>query len=144
MYNKNVNKKAKYLFIISLLWLFFFVFFLCRPEISNNYTCTGSVVEAMGDISQFFLIYPLILLIFSSIFYFLDDQTFNLWFKFAKYYLPIAFLFILVSVISPGSGSWASSGFDSELATWFTAGLFVTISIFIIVIKSWRLRRQTR
>ncbi|HBW55983.1 hypothetical protein A2Z53_01505 [Candidatus Giovannonibacteria bacterium RIFCSPHIGHO2_02_42_15] len=89
-------------------------------------------------------LYSVALFILSWVFYFSDDQIFNSWFKFAKYYLPIAFLFILSTVISPGSGSWASSGFDSELATWFTAGLFVVISIFIIVIKSWRFHRQPK
>src|SRR3989344_1754802 len=104
----------------------------------------GSCYDIQEGVGVPIGLYSIALFILSSVSYFLDDQIFNSWSKFAKYYLPIAFLFILSTVISPGSGSWASSGFDSELATWFTVGLFVVISIFIIVIKSWRLHRQPK
>jgi len=68
-----------------------------------------------------------------------SKKIFHSWLKFAIPYLVLAT--ILIS-ISPSSNA-GIYGLDSELIAWFTSGLFLIISLLIISIKSWKLRKAS-
>ena len=86
--------------------------------------------------------FTLALIVLSLILFFLREQVFHSWVKFTKWYLPIALLLILISS-DTGGGLFIGfgGGYDREGMIWFTTGLFLVISLLIIIIKSWRLRK---
>ena len=65
-------------------------------------------------------------------------KTFNSWLRFAKYYLPIAAALIILSPVSDGS----IFGFDKEFMTWLLSGIFLVVSLILIIYKQIRLRAQ--
>jgi len=83
------------------------------------------------------------LFIVSFILLFLREEVFKSWWRFARIYLLVALAFVLLAALSPGGGSFGvSNSFDGEQAAWFTSGLFLVISLILISVKSWRLRKN--
>ena len=108
----------------------------------------GGVVGCLDDYtegaSQSFLSFSLMSIFFSTILLFLHESVFRSWFKFARIYIPLALIFIFLSALSPGGGSWGvSNNFDGEAATWFFSGLFLLISLILIFYKSRKLKKSS-
>ena len=80
------------------------------------------------------------LLPISSLLYFLREEVFCSWFSFARWYLSLAAIAIFLSLSSHG-GWGVGNIFDTELVTMWSAGLFFLTSLFLIAIKSWKLRK---
>lgn len=76
-----------------------------------------------------------------AILYFLREEVFRSWSRFAKWYLPLAAIAIFLSFGSHG-GWGVGNIFDTELVTMWSAGLFFVISLILIIYKSYRLRRE--
>ena len=69
---------------------------------------------------------------------FFSPLVFASWLRFAKYYLPIAAVLIILSPVSDGS----IFGFDKEFMTWLLSGTFFVVSLILITYKQIRLRAQ--
>lgn len=81
--------------------------------------------------------------IVSLILLFVREETFRSWVKFAKWYIPIAALLILLAAGTFSGGSYGPSyDLDAEGMSILTAALFLLISIAIIAVKSWKLRKK--
>ncbi len=73
--------------------------------------------------------------------FFLKKGVYRAWRMFAVIFIPLAALFIFAMPESSGSG-WAfpNNLITREIASAFSAGAFLSISLLIIIIKSWRLK----
>lgn len=102
----------------------------------NSRFCRYVLVDAVGIPLIFF---SLSVLPLSAILYFLREEVFRSWARFAKWYL-IASLVLLV-LGSNQHGGYISTGLnDRESMTWFLSGLFFVVSLILIAYKSFRLR----
>ena len=92
------------------------------------YLCEYGTSES---IALFLFLFSVPLFVLSLIFRFLPNQIFNSWLRFAKYYLPItAILIILMPAVDSTIG-----GFDKEFITWLLAGIFFVASLGIVIFK---------
>jgi len=94
---------------------------LCAPGKNENIAIFTTLFSGSIALSN------LLLLFFS-------DSYFIVWFRFAKYYLPIAAFLIIFSPTTDSS----IFGFDKEFMSWFLSGLFLVVSIIIIFYKHFR------
>lgn len=137
-YKKKINKITTITLVISIA-----SFFLSSPVRSglcgNTDTSCGKLWgDGIGIPLFFFSVSILILLL---ILRWLPESVFCPWFRFAKYYLSIAAVLIILSPVTDSS----IMGFDKELMSWFTAGAFFIVSLILIIYKWFRQRGiQTR
>jgi len=90
--------------------------------------CFEPFDEIIGQPLGFFSI---VIFFLSMVFLFVHEQKFSSWLHFAKYYLPIAaLLIILMPTVDSTIG-----GFDKEFMTWLLAGIFFITSLGIIIFK---------
>ncbi len=76
---------------------------------------------------------PLLVLLFAS-------QSTAAWLRFARWWLPLSIFLILITPTS--SNTWMPLySVDKEMVTWITAVLFTLISLTIIAVKSFSLRK---
>lgn len=80
-----------------------------------------------------FLFLPILL--FSIITYFLKDQVFKVWLRFIYWYLPFYVLVILLLSDRVSTGWSMGSIFNSEFFAITLSGLFLIISLFLILYK---------
>ena len=80
--------------------------------------------------------FSLITSVLSLVLYFRREEIFRSWLKFIKWYLPITAVIIAWSAMSRSGGGWGMPNFfDSEMMSWFTAVLFLVISLILIIKK---------
>lgn len=131
------KKRLLYFTVIG----FFFAVLLgyTSENLCNSYTCETAIDAVAVPLGFFTLsLIPISLLLF-----FLREEVFRAWWRFARWYLSVAILIVIVS----GGGGVASglgSLWDQELAVWWTAGLFLIISLTLIIYKSLKLRSQQK
>ena len=131
------------LFIIGFVPLFPESFGLCKNKFDfdclrqfrNNYVFYLAYLTILAPLA--FLFCSVLLLRLKS------NEAFQAWKKFAKIYLSIAFAIILLFAFSSGGGGnfGLGGGMDTEGATWILSGLFLFISLIIIGVKLWKLRK---
>ena len=97
----------------------------------------GSHLDLSEAISQPLGLFSLFIGFLSLAIFFLREEIFHAWIKFARIYLPIAILLILWA---PSSDS-SLFPLDKEVMSLVTSVLFLFISLLIIGIKSWKLRK---
>lgn len=81
--------------------------------------------------------------VFSIISIKLRDEVFQSWKRFTKYFIPIAYIIILLTP------TWGSGGFgpgfggfpDKETMTYWLTTIFSLVSLILVIVKSWRLRK---
>lgn len=79
------------------------------------------------------------LLVISVFLCFVTDQVFFSWLTFAKWWIPLTILLIVISPTN-GSSAFFPAFFSKELTSMWMGGLFVLISLLLIIIKSLSLR----
>lgn len=140
------KKKILYIVLLSLAGLtaaFVFIYPLQFGICQSTYTwgteirCSDRTDNTIGGP---LLTFSSVLIIISLILFFTSDSVFNSWWRFAKYYLPIAAVLILLSSGRSGGGWGVSINFDTELTTWFLVGIFFAVSVGIIAYQSWKRR----
>lgn len=99
-------------------------------------TCYGGVelLCAPGkneNLFMFILLFSGAVLITASLLFFASPAIFKSWFRFTKYYLPLAALAIIFS--SPNDSSIAD--FDREFVDWTMAVIYLGISLILIIWK---------
>lgn len=151
MYMKMTYKKKKYLLFTVYLFVFLISLVLIML-IDNSYICTTShVYENKSEILDVFCsryfgegfllpvwLFSGVALISSFILIFLKEQVFNSWKKFAIPFIVFSAIWITFAPANC-SGGWAGFGgctFSKEIVAWFTSGIFLIISILIIIYKS--------
>ena len=117
-------------------------FKICRqPYVWDD--VAGCLDDYTEGAAQSLFSFSVMTIFISLILLFLREEVFRAWFKFARIYIPLALIFIFLSALSPGGGSWGvSNNFDAEAATWFFSGLFLLISLILIARKSWKLKNK--
>ncbi|MFC1721152.1 hypothetical protein ACFL0K_02795 [Patescibacteria group bacterium] len=102
-----------------------------------DYSCRSAVLGIAFPV----WVLSLSLAIISLILIFLRKEIFHTWgIYFASWFLPLSVLLIYLTPVSCGSSFGCFV--DREFTTMFMAGAFLTISILIIAIKSWKLRKM--
>jgi len=133
--------KKRNIFIVAISGFILGIFFANISElgICTNSFCDDFIEEAVGQTLGIFSITTLVI---SFALFFTREQVFNSWARFTKWYIPIVAVLILFASDGGGFFIGFGGGFDREGMIWFTSGLFLTISLLLIAIKSWRLRKQ--
>ena len=132
------KKQIFLLLAISVISFLIALVVLCESIPSGN--CYGR----WGEAGQTLGVFSITIFLLSLILLFLREEVFRAWFKFARIYIPLTLVFIFLSALSPGGGSWGvGNNFDGEAATWFFSGLFLLISLILIVRKSWKLKKSS-
>ena len=95
-------------------------------------------------VGQPLTLFSLVMLPILLTLFFLKDQVFAAWQKFALRYLPIAFGLIFLSYFSDSGGGMGIDlfSFDSEQVSWLAASFFLIISLILIIYKSIKLRKK--
>lgn len=70
---------------------------------------------------------------------FVKEQVFRIWLKTAIIFVPIA---IFIFLISPVTGGDLFFPIDKKVVSLFLASVFLVVSLFIIAIKSFKLRQE--
>lgn len=107
----------------------------------NNKVCGFDYLEVIGIAVA---IFALLLIIINLALSFLEEQAFNIWLKFARIYLLIAFILIILAPATGETGMGFSMGIDHESITWIAAFLFFIISLAIIVRAHRRFKREAK
>ena len=84
------------------------------------------------------ILVPLVILLL-----FLRQEVFKTWSKFAMVAIPLAVIWIALTPVQSGSSAIAGLGIaeDRESVTWIVSILFLVISLIIIAVKSYKLRK---
>lgn len=93
-----------------------------------------SVLEPLFNIS-------LSVVMASFFLFFTRNEVFASWFKFAKWWLPLSLILIILSP-TDGSSAFFPALFSKELTSMWMGGLFVVISLLLIGVKSLQLREK--
>jgi len=127
-----IKKTPVVIFVISLLLLvsslgvcYGGVEFLCAPNRNESLAIFIMLFSASIGLSSI----PLI---------FVSSSVLSSWLRFAKYYLSLAALLI---ILSPSVNS-SIFGFDKEIVTWWLAGIFLGISVILIIYKQIRAKAR--
>src|SRR3989344_3201373 len=118
-------------------------YLLAYPELfgwclDNDSICISKFSKNFGE-PVFFM--SLSLLVVSVVLVFFTDTLFRIWMKFAFGYL--IFFAILITMLPTACQSWLFSCLTKENGTFLAGGLFVFLSLLIIIISSIRNRRKT-
>lgn len=97
-----------------------------------------SCIDTVFLIAMLLYVFPFVFL-FSLITYYLPEAVFRAWVNFAKWWVPIQIL--LVYLTPESSGGYFVVLMDKQFAAIILSGLFVLISLGIIVWKSIAARR---
>ncbi len=132
-YKKKTGLLILLVFTVLLIGFVFMnteKFGICPPESSIcQYEYSGKIGEPTVLLSLS-LFLPLLLLIFTK------ELVFNSWKKFALIFIPITILWIY---FAPSScGGYIPMCITKEIASMFSAGLFLIISLLIIITQSIR------
>ncbi|MFA6184148.1 MAG: hypothetical protein WC682_03520 [Parcubacteria group bacterium] len=138
----NYKKKIYWGVAISV-GAFFLSIVLAKPEIFglcnyNDMKCIYNYIDIFDSIAQFVGLFSIAFFIIFSIILFCKELVFNYWKKFAKIFLSVAIILILITPTQYGG----FVGIDKEMVTWGLASLFLISSLGIIIWKSIQLRKK--
>ncbi|MFA4872661.1 MAG: hypothetical protein WC659_01860 [Patescibacteria group bacterium] len=103
-----------------------------------NYSESDSVGESGAAIAYFSVIVFLLSLTMT----FMEIKVFQSWLNFARVYLLIAFVLIILAPATGETGMGFSVGIDHESITWTMVVIFLLTSIILIVRENVKLRRS--
>jgi len=128
----------KKVFWISLVGGFIFAFLLFF--VLNDYCgLYKDLCRSLYDgTASFLFIFPLIFL-FSLITYPLRDEVFQSWLRFAKWWIPLSILLVLVMPDGQGGG-YMPSLIDKQTIAFLMSSIFILVSTIKIISKSIELR----
>jgi len=98
---------------------------ICRH---NDISCDSAIGEGVG---QPLMMGSVVFLIITFILLFTSQQVFNVWKKFALVFIPLGALAIIFTPIT----CHEFICFDKESVIWAVSGLYIAISLLIIVYK---------
>ena len=98
----------------------------------GNYSCAHALANILRSLIPLLALAPL-----SLIFYFLRDEVFKAWVKFALWWIPLS---IVLSYLTPENNELFPTG--PGVTAYILSALFVLISLIIVLVKSLSLRKQ--
>ncbi len=127
----SYRKKISLLMILVFFWAVVGYFFaeIVRLKSFDN-------LDIYFGIPLF--LFSLVFIILLFFFLFTKEIVFNSWKKFAKIFISIAMILIIITPTQYGG----IVGIDKESATWSLASLFLLASLTIIIWKSIELKRK--
>ncbi len=129
-------KKKILISLATLVAVFLTFFFLCY---FNEDLCSQNTHETLA---LYMLAFSFSAAFSLSILYFLHEEVFRSWFRFAKWYISLATIAVILS--NGSHGGWGIGNiFAPEFVIMWSAGLFFVISLVFIMIKSWKLRKAS-
>jgi len=114
-------------------------FGLCQKTyyFGDSIRCSDTLLPMIGQVLGLF---ALGLLLFSIVTYFLREEVFRAWLKFAYVWIPVSMVLIYLAGGSSGGGFGIPNVLDQEFVSLILASLFVLLSLVIIIVKSILLR----
>jgi hypothetical protein len=102
-----------------------------------------NIDESVGFIVTL-LMYTIPVFIFSLLTYFLREETFRTWLRLTSWFIPVSMILVLVSSNRdiPGGGNLIPSASPQDLVGVFTWGLYILVSLVIIIWKYFATRRS--
>ena len=94
-------------------------------------------------VGAYFILFPLILF-FSLITYFLREEVFRAWLRFAYVWMPLSLVVIYLSAGWTGGGFGIPNVLDQETVAIIFSGLFVIISLLLVIWKHFTFRRSSQ
>ncbi len=133
----NTKKNVLVISFFGSIFLLF-LFFLETDTCYKNIFCE-KIQNFLGNenLTVFFL--APIVLFFSIITYFLRNSTFLAWGKFTIWWVVVSFLLVLIS--PSDTRGWLISPNVKELVMFFSAGGYMFFATFLVLYKSWKLRK---
>jgi len=98
-----------------------------------NHVDSINCMREVFDISMIFYIFPFVFL-FSLITYFLKEEIFKAWSTFTYFWVPVAMIFVFIMPSSSGGGFFPSL-LDKQLIAILMSGLYLIISLIIVIYK---------
>jgi hypothetical protein len=97
--------------------------------VSDGYVgCFNTAQDSIGGIIE---LISLPLFIMTLLLFFVHDEVFNLWFKFARIWLPLGAAIVFFASSTNGG----MLGSDQDWAAWFFSVTFLWVSVILIVYK---------
>jgi hypothetical protein len=134
-YNKTLN----FALVFFVLNFFIGILFAIPEKIGlcgqGDVSCIYKISEGFAQpliLGSFFLGITFLVLRF------LPKRVFNLWLKFAVWYVPLAALWIIITPAS--GGGWAGLAPDKEGVIWLLGGIYLAVSFCLIAYKTLRLK----
>lgn len=121
-----------------------FIATIVFSDLANKHDNFGLYWETVEMIVQVPAFFSLSLFIISLILFFLHEEVFHSWKKFAIIYLPLAAIILVAAAGESGGGGIGAARIDGEIISWLLAIVFLTVSIGIIGYKVWQERRQRK
>ncbi len=120
---------------------------LIADNLGNTKLCTtigyldGNIYPCMDVLYLIELMFLsfLPITIFSLITYPLREETFRSWLRFAKWWVPMSMLLVLITPDGQ-SGGYMPSLIDKQVVAFLTSAVFIIISLIIVLYKSIKLR----
>lgn len=128
--------KRTLLLISSTFSILFIVFmYIGNPKLCKE---MAGCIKILSNIEIYtLLVVPIF--IFSSITYFMSDDTFRSWLKFTYFWILFSIILIYLSPVNnPGLFIQV---FDSSFVSIILSGFFILISLIIILIKHFSLKK---
>ncbi|HEY4517783.1 MAG TPA: hypothetical protein VJI74_02745 [Candidatus Paceibacterota bacterium] len=121
--------------LLSFLGIVFGLTVICGPD--ENNVCRGVLNDYAVPVSG------LSFAVFIASFYllFLGKQTQKAWVKFMVWFLPLSIFLIYQAPIHTRD---YITPFTKEISTWWLGGIFVLVSVGIMLISSYRERKKRR
>jgi len=101
--------------------------------------CLDELVPMFGLVIGLFAV---TLLILSAITYFLKEEVFRTWLRFAYWWIPVSIVLIYLAKDSSGGGFGIPNVLDQEFVSLILASLFALISLLLIAYKYFASRRS--
>ena len=112
------------------LVVFIIMFLLALADKNYESICNDWCADFFWFLVPVVFIFP-----FSVVTYFLKDQIFHSWIKFTYYWIPISMFLVLIIPGGGGRGSFPSL-IDAESISIIMSGLYLIISLIIVIIGS--------
>jgi hypothetical protein len=111
---------------------------ICSPD--KTFTC----IEPIGNnIGQPLFIESVALALVFLILLFLSPLYFQNWLKYAAWFIPVAILWIISSDVNCSGGLGLGLCFDKELATWWSGGIYLVLSLVVIIVTYFKRRGRS-
>lgn len=124
----------KNVFISGLIGLFVSIALNYLRDFGISYSVYKLIAEPLFFVSSS-------LLIIASFLFFVRNEVFSSWLTFAKWWIPLTLVLLIISP-ADGSGAFFPAFFSKELTSIFMSGLFLLISLVIVLYQSLLMRKS--
>ncbi len=96
-----------------------------------------------GGVAEFLFWFAISLLIVLVVLLFFSEQIFQSWKKFAQIFIPISIILVILAPEHANKGfDGIGYGLDKEQTTWWLSGIFLVMSLVVIVYNNLKLKKQ--